>query len=257
MSATLIAVPLLRIEAAPAPALLHLSDFGRTLPLSGYAWLYRPAADRQWTLVDTGTEDPQAANAGRPAERCWHAEPLLPSLARHGVQPEQIADVVLTHLHHDHCASIERFPAARWHVPAVEWALVDDPQQADLAPEPVYPRRLFPRMAQHGVVPLADGDRPVEGLRVVHLGGHTIGSLAVEVLDAAGQVLLVLGGDVMPLYENLARQIPPGTLWHWGDCRRALARLARYRVPVLPSHDRLLLDKYPQGVILDGTRVPA
>ena len=277
MSPTLIAVPLLSIEAAPAPALLHLSDFGRELPVFGYAWLYRPAVDAAWTLIDTGNENPQAANVGRPPQRCWQVleapQPLSRSrergrgegglsfwdrlLAQHGVRPEQIADVILTHLHHDHCGSIERFPAARWHAPAVEWEFVSNPQNADLAPEPLYPRALFPRMARHGVLPLADGDEPVAGLRVVHLGGHSIGSLAVEVLDAAGAVRLVLGGDVMPLYENLARSIPPGTLWHWGECRRALARLAAYRVPVLPSHDPRLMQEYPQGVILDAACAPA
>jgi glyoxylase-like metal-dependent hydrolase (beta-lactamase superfamily II) len=112
-------------------------------------------------------------------------------------------------------------------------------------------------MDQHGVEQMADGDQPVAGLRVRHLGGHTVGSMAVEVLDPAGEVLLVLGGDVMPLYENLTRSIPPGTLWHWGECRRALQRLASYRVPVLPSHDPLVMHNYPQGVILDGARTTA
>jgi len=255
--AQLIAVPLLSIEAVPAPALLHLCDYGRELPVFGYAWLYRSEMDCPWTLIDTGTEDPQAANVGRPAERCWRAAPLVDRLAQHGVRPEQIADVVLTHLHHDHCGSIERFPAARWHVPAVEWEFVVDPRNADLATDPLYPQTLFSRMARHGVRPLADGDRPVAGLRTIHLGGHTVGSMAVELIDPAGEVYLVLGGDVMPLYENLARGIPPGTLWHWGECRRALQWLAAYAVPVLPSHDPLVMQKYPQGVILDGACAPA
>lgn len=253
MSPTLIALPLLEIEAVPAPALLHLSDFGREIPIVGYAWLYRPAADAAWTLIDTGTEQVAAANAGRPAQRCWRARPLAEMLAQHGVGLEQIGDVIVTHLHHDHCGSIERFPAARWHVPAVEWNFVNDLRNADLAPEPLYPRGLLEPMARHGVCPMADGDRPVPGLRMVHLGGHSIGSLAVELLDAAGQVCLVLGGDVMPLYENLARRIAPGTLWHWGECQRALEGLAAYRVPVLPSHDPKVVEKYPQGVVFDGT----
>lgn len=248
----LIAVPVLSIEAAPAPALLHLSDYGREIPLSGYAWLYRPERNASWTLIDTGTEDTEPANVGRPARRCWRATPLVASLAGHGVQPEDIADVVLTHLHHDHCGAIERFPRARWHVPALEWEFVRDKANADLVLEPVFPRSLFERMAEHGVVTMADGDEPVAGLCMRHLGGHTVGSMAVEVCDWQGVMRVVLGGDVMPLSENLTRLIPPGTLWHWGECRRALQRLAAYHVPVLPSHDPQLMQSYPAGVVLDG-----
>lgn len=249
---TLIAVPLLSVEAVPGPALLHLSDYDRQIPLSGYAWLYRAAPQSAWTLIDTGTESPDAVNASRSARRQWQWRPLTPALAQHGVALEDVADVVLTHLHHDHCASIERFPAARWHVPAAEWAFVNDPASADLAPDPVFPRHLFPRMASHGVLALADSDEPVAGLRVRHVGGHTVGSLIVEILDRSGELQIVLGGDVMPLYENLSRSIPPGTLWHWGECRRALQRLAAYRAPVLPSHDPQVMREYPEGVILHG-----
>ena len=67
----------------------------------------------------------------------------------------------------------------------MEWRFVNDPANADLVPEPVFPKPLFPRMAAHGLFAMADGDMPVPGLRVIHLGGHTVGSMAVEVLSAA------------------------------------------------------------------------
>jgi glyoxylase-like metal-dependent hydrolase (beta-lactamase superfamily II) len=246
----LIALPLLSIDTAPSAALLHLSDFGLQVPLSGYAWLYRDSPQSKWTLIDTGTESLEAPNAGRPPERRWKARSLVAELARHGVAIKDIGDVILTHLHHDHCGSIEQMPAARWHVPRIEWEFVNDPANADVVPEPVFPRALFPRMAKHGVVLMSDGDQPVPGLRMLHLGGHTPGLMAVEIYDQAGKLQVVLGGDVMPLYENLSRGIPPGTLWHWGQCKRALERLSTYTVPVLPSHDVKLMEKYPSGVIL-------
>ena len=252
MKPTLIALPVLSIEAVPAAALLHLSDWDREIPIVGYCWLYRAEPQKAWTLIDTGTESVAGANAGRPPRRQWWARPLAEAMHNHGVAFADVADVVLTHLHHDHCGSVERFPAARWHVPAREWQFVTDPKSSDLATEPVFPRTLFPRMAAHGVEQMADGDQPVPHLRVRHLGGHTVGLMAVEVLDENGDVLVVLGGDVMPLYENLSRSIPPGTLWHWGECKRALQHLASYSVPVLPSHDPLVMHNYPQGVILNG-----
>mgnify|MGYP000877811823 CR=1 FL=1 len=248
--ARLIAVPVLSIEAVPAPALLHLSDWDREVSILGYAWLYRAESQAAWTLIDTGTEAVAGVNLGRAPRRQWRARPLVEALGQHGVATQDVGDVVLTHLHHDHCGSIEQFPTARWHVPAVEWRFVNDPANDDLVREPVFPKPLFARMGTHGVVEMSDGDAPVPGLRVIHLGGHTVGTMAVEVLDRHGKPQVVLGGDVMPLAENLRRTIAPGTLWHWGECQRALRRLAEYRVPVLASHDPQLLEQYPQGVVL-------
>ncbi len=248
----LIVLPLLSIEAVPAPAVLHLTDFGREVPLAGYAWLHRAADVDRWTLIDTGTADTEAVNADRPPSRRWRASPVQEAMALHGVGIDDVSDVIVTHLHHDHCGAIETFPNAEWHVPAVEWEFVNDSANADLAPEPLYPHHIFQSMAHHGVCTLEDGDRPVAGLRMRHIGGHTIGCMTVEILNASGDVCVVLAGDIMPLYENLTRQIPPGTLWHLGECRRALKRLAEFDVPVLPGHDPKLMHEYPTGVIQYG-----
>jgi glyoxylase-like metal-dependent hydrolase (beta-lactamase superfamily II) len=47
---------------------------------------------------------------------------LLPQLARHGYQPEDIQHIVLTHLHEDHVGELARFPHATVHLSAAEWA---------------------------------------------------------------------------------------------------------------------------------------
>lgn len=249
---TLIAMPVLSIEAVPACAVLHLSDYDREVPLNGYAWLYRSNDSDGWTLIDTGMSDPSAANVGRIPKRQWQAYSLTEAMARHGVSPEEVHGVILTHLHIDHCGSLEEFPNASWCVPKLEWQFAGDPANADLAREPLFCRKVLKQMHEHGVKLLVDGDCPAPGLRVRHIGGHTPGSIALEVLDGVGDVRLALAGDVAPLYDNLTRMIPPGTLWHWGECRRALARWAAVKYPVLPNHDVRLLKTYPNGIVLNG-----
>ncbi len=251
----LIALPVLSIEAVPACAVLHLSDYDREVPITGYAWMYRSGmsnGDEGWTLIDTGMNDPKPVNADRPARRQWHSHSLVEAMAQHGVAPGDVNRVILTHLHLDHCGGLELFPHARWYVPAIEWQFARDPANADLAREPLYSRSVLDRMAAHGVELLADGDCPALGLRVRHVGGHTPGSIALELLNHEGQVRLVLAGDVAPLYDNLRREIPPGTLWHWGECRLALSRWSSAPYPVLPNHDSRLLADFPDGVILNG-----
>lgn len=248
----LIALRVLSIEAVPAPALLHLNDYGRMMPLAGYAWLYRYDDQSRWVLIDTGIEDLEAMNLGRQPRQRWSAHPVRDQLARYSIGVDDIGDVILTHLHSDHCGAIDLFTDARWHVPAKEWAFVCDSANKDLVPEPLFSRRVIEQMRGHGVHLLHDGDRPIHGLRTIHMGGHSVGSMAVEIYDQTGELSVVLAGDVVPLYENLTRQIPPGTLWHWAECVRALKRLAGFGVPVLPSHDPQLLSHYPEGVILGG-----
>ena len=247
----LFALRVLSMEVAPGPAVLHFNDFGREMPLVGYAWLYRCQANDSWTLIDTGIEDVEWLNIGRPQQRQWRAHSVRNALAQRNVLLEEVHDVILTHVHADHCGSIHLFPGAQWHVPAIEWDFVCDPANNDLVPTPPFSRQAIEHMKDHGVRLLRDGDRPVRGLRMIHTGGHTVGSMAVEACDKADRARVVLAVDVMPLYENLSRQIPPGTLWHWGDCVRALKNLAAYDVPVLPSHDPKLLSEFPDGIILN------
>lgn len=252
----LIAIPVLSIEAVPACAVLHLSDYDREVPITGYTWLYRPALtdgeEEGWTVIDTGMDDPSTVNAGRLTRRQWQSHSLTDAMACHGVSPDDVSRVVLTHLHLDHCGALDCFSRATWHVPAIEWRFARNPANADLAREPMYSRKVLNLMDGHGVELLADGDCPAPGLRVRHVGGHTPGSIALEILDADGSVRMALAGDVAPLFDNLERQIPPGTLWHWGECRRALSRWSSAKYPVLPNHDSRLLAKFPYGIILNG-----
>jgi len=73
----------------PAGRRRHARAGARRIPYAG-----RPASDDRVVLVDTGVGDLQAGpfDGGR----------LLASLAAGGVQPGDVTDVVLTHLHFDH-----------------------------------------------------------------------------------------------------------------------------------------------------------
>ena len=179
------------------------------------------------TLVDTG----MPGNAKR----------ILAYVERElGRAPGDIRTIVLTHSHTDHVGSASQLKAAtgaRLVAHAVEAEYIAGRRRAPLPKGPIkvalvlaWPlvrRRPFEVDARVG-----EGDE-VAGLRVLHVPGHTEGSIAL--LDPARRVLL--SGDALLYSED------EGVHFHEGfsmDPDRARASIERFRAMdldwVLPGH---------------------
>lgn len=88
-----------------------------------------------WTLVDCGIHPAFITDpAGRLGDQAEMSElvvgpgdDVVAQLERIGVAAEQVAHVVLTHLHYDHCGGLSLLPAATVHVQAAERAFAARP----------------------------------------------------------------------------------------------------------------------------------
>ena len=126
---------------------------------------------------------------------------FLESLRSHGVRPEDVTDVVFTHLHFDHVGWATRkgaivFPNATYRVHAADWAHFVDSPSAD----PGAVRKLSPLAAQ-----LETFDRETTlapGLTARPAPGHTPGSTVYVVADGDRRALLL--GDVVHSVVELA-----------------------------------------------------
>jgi len=152
-------------------------------------------APRATALVDTGIGDKVtpdlAEQQGFRLERPegW----LVDDLARHGVSPEDVDIVVLSHLHADHCGGSTRlldgrlvstFPRAQYYAQQREW---DDAHRANERTRATYYPANFDPLQTLGQLRLLNGDAPVtEGVRVVVAPGHTAGMQTV-VVESGGQ----------------------------------------------------------------------
>jgi glyoxylase-like metal-dependent hydrolase (beta-lactamase superfamily II) len=118
---------------------------------------------------------------------------LLDSLAAIGLRPEDVTDVVFTHLHFDHVGWATRkgeivFPNATYRCHSADWAHFVDRPEAD----PRGVRKLAPLVPR---LELFDHDGSVApGMDVRHLPGHTPGSAVVVVSSGAARAMLI--GDV-------------------------------------------------------------
>lgn len=136
---------------------------------------------------------------------------LLASLARHGVHPQEVDTVILTHLHFDHVGGairldpegrlIPTFPRARHLVQHAEWqaATGGAPEFGD-----AYPNESFLPLQTAGLLDLIDGDREiVPGVHTLVTGGHTQGHQAV-LIESGGRVAFY-PADLCPMRPHLRR----------------------------------------------------
>jgi glyoxylase-like metal-dependent hydrolase (beta-lactamase superfamily II) len=92
----------------------------------------------------------------------------------------------------------------------------------------------------------SDGPTLLPGVDIRHVGGHTPDSAAFVVPTEDGTV--IIPGDTIWTYANLARNHPVGAAASIEDCYRAMHWARHSADLILPSHDPLVLARHPDGV---------
>lgn len=172
-------------------------------------------------------------------------------LARLGVDPGRVTDVIVTHLHYDHVGNYALFPNATFHIQDKEMAFATGRMMrhrclcAAYEPEDVVElvRNVF-----KGRVAFHDGDDTLAPGVSVHLAaGHTAGLQFVRVNTRRGW--LVLASDACHYYRHLERNevFPlvtnlPALL----DGYDRLRRLSSDPSLVIPGHDPLVMARHPR-----------
>ena len=209
-----------------------------------FMWLLRRGQDV--ILVDTGYDSEEAAARGRPIR----LDPVT-ALAPFGIAPEDVTQIIVTHLHYDHAGGLHLFPNATLHMQAAEMAYATGPCMchdtlrlpftADHICEAL--RRLY-----SGKVAFYQGDAQIaEGVTVHCIGGHSRGLQCVRVQTQAGW--LVLASDASHFYENVFARKPfpiVVDLPNMMDGFDTLERLASAPGLIIPGHDPLVRQNFPQ-----------
>lgn len=213
------------------------------MPLNYYVWAV-VGAERTF-VVDTGFSAEVAAKRGR-----LITQPVELGLEALGIEPGAVRDVVVTHMHYDHCGNGELFGAARYHVQDAEMEYVSGRSMCHHEISRAFEADDVARMVHRvfdGRVRFHDGTAEIApGLSLHRIGGHTKGLQAVRVATERGQVVLASdashfyahmeNGRVFPVLYNVAEVL---------EGYRALARLASSPRHVIPGHDPLVIERYP------------
>jgi glyoxylase-like metal-dependent hydrolase (beta-lactamase superfamily II) len=217
-------------------------DHAHRMPIDYYVWVIKGAHN---IVVDTGFDSGAAARRGRTLIR-----PVAEGLAAIDVDPKDVSDVVITHMHYDHAGNMALFPRARFHVQDAEMAyctgraMTHSHLSAFFEAENVVEmvRRVF-----DGRVIFHAGDSVLyPGVTLHHLSGHTLGLQAVRVETGRGSV--VLASDAAHFWANLQRETPypiVADVPQYLESLRALRKLAASIDHIIPGHDPEVVVRFP------------
>jgi glyoxylase-like metal-dependent hydrolase (beta-lactamase superfamily II) len=173
-------------------------------------------------------------------------------LQKEGISPADVEYVFVTHLHYDHVSNATLFPNAKFVVSRTGFHLTLDPPVPALAPDILFPRDVlayFANDARDRLI-LVDDEAPeiVPGIGAFYVGGHTMCSQGFTVQTKEGTA--VFPGDTIFYYENLEKNHPVGLAVDIVECYQAMERVREMADIVVPPHDPLLLQRFPDGVVV-------
>jgi len=222
------------------------ADKDRKLDIAMLVWIVR--GNGRTVLVDSGFYREQffkqlkVANFVKPSE----------AIAAAGVKPEDVTDVIVTHMHWDHADGMDLFPKAR------VWLQKDELEyyagsawQARNTHGGIDPDDVLAavKLNLQGRVGLVNGDAQeiLPGITCYTGGKHTYASQFVGVNTASGTV--VLASDNMYLYENMEKHVPIAATLDAASNLRAQDRMKQLAAKpslVIPGHDPAVMKNFPQ-----------
>jgi glyoxylase-like metal-dependent hydrolase (beta-lactamase superfamily II) len=188
--------PELLVKARPGEAEALLAEEHLSMPYEGSINAFLINTGRRLVLIDSGAGELYGACCGK----------LVANMRAAGYQPEQVDDVLLTHLHADHVGGVAMggrmtFPHATLHMSRKESDYWLNPKNEAGAPAILLPMFrgaqsvLKPYLAAHRIKTFdADGE-VVPGITAIATPGHTPGHTSYRIVSN-GETLLVWGDIV-------------------------------------------------------------
>ena len=241
------AVRFATVENYPTRYLVAGADSARRTPLAFTIWLVRGGG--RTVLMDAGFYRDKFIQRWKPSPYTKPSD----ALASLGVKPEDVTDIVISHVHWDHLDGADLFPKARVWLQREEYehytndsgAVLDRAIDADDA-------TMLAALKRAGRVQLIPGDSTeiLPGITVFTGGKHTFASQFATVhAKLAGSIgTIVLASDNAYLYENLEQHRPITQSLDTVSNLRAQARMARLASEprlIVPGHDVEVFVRFP------------
>ena len=208
-----------------------------------YIWVIRNK--ERTIIVDCGFGKDEGERRGRtylrsPAE----------GLEFLGINPMEVEDVIITHMHYDHVGNLALFPKARFHIQDTEMAYVTGRAMT----HPIL-RHSFVLSEVQEMVAMVYRDRAIfhdgdddlfPGITLHHFPGHARGLMAVRVNTKRGWI--ILASDTAHYYESLTKEhvfMTHENIFEMLESYRSLVKLGGDITHIIPGHDPDVLVRYP------------
>ncbi len=188
----------------------HPADEDNRIDMSMRSLMVRGEVDgeERIILIDTGAGDKLGDKMRSIYQIDYSRKDLMGSLASAGVTPAQVTDVILTHLHFDHCGGStlvtdgeveSTFPNAVYHVQQSQWEWARAQNERDRAS---YLSENYQPLEQTGQLNLVDGEvELLSDIYLVVVDGHTPGQHLPLIRTVQKTVLYC--GDLFPTPSHI------------------------------------------------------
>jgi glyoxylase-like metal-dependent hydrolase (beta-lactamase superfamily II) len=233
-----------RLERCRNENLITYDPHNGPMPMDFFVWLLK--SERRTLLVDTGFNEETAKARNRRLLCC-----PIDSLSILGVEPAQITDVIITHMHYDHAGNIKKLPTATFHLQDAEMEYATGrymrrhPLRHAYSVEDVVD--LVRCLYQDRIIFHQGNDKIAPGIELLHIGGHTRGLQSLRVFTKRGWV--VLASDAAHYYDNMRLQNPFPIVFNVADMLTGYETLMKHADSpdhIVPGHDPEVLRVYPR-----------
>lgn len=217
--------------------------FDNKVTISYYFWCIKN--EKGITLIDTGfspevAEERNVRNFKSPLE-------LLKEL---NINPKDVKNVILTHLHWDHFGGYSYFPNANFYVHKDEWAFATGKFSETKVIKEFYDNKLLQegnQLKNNNRLVLTEGIFDLnEDIQLIPLGGHTPGSQVIVVNPHKKPIIFC--GDLGYFYRNFTEKNPPMINLNITESLEAYFKLEQIVKEkdgkIIPGHDPKLIDLF-------------
>ena len=230
----------------PVSGLVAGADRSRKLDIQMMVWLLKGPNGAN-ILVDSGFYRDKFFKQWKVKDFIKPSE----ALAKVGLKPEDITDLIITHMHWDHADGMDLFPKVRVWLQQEEYsyytseAWQPNGNHGGVDQDDVM---ALVKLNTEGRVRLVKGDdqEVAGGIKVYTGGRHTYASQYVGVNTKGGTI--VIASDNCYLYENLDKHAPVAQTWDAASNLKAqdrMKQLASNLRLIVPGHDPSVFTRFP------------
>jgi glyoxylase-like metal-dependent hydrolase (beta-lactamase superfamily II) len=225
-------------------SLIADADPARRIDIAMMVWVLRSPG--RVVLVDAGFYRDKFLTQWKPSEFTRPSDALQAGL---GIQPAQVTDIIVSHIHWDHVDGADLFPRAKVWIQREEYDYYVGPEgKVRNRSIDTDDAAMLAAIGAAGRLQLVDGDdrEILPGIRVYTGGKHTYASQYAGVQTRKGTV--ILASDNAYLYENLERGIPIAQTLDRKANLAAHARMMKLVLQpklVVPGHDPAVFERFP------------
>jgi glyoxylase-like metal-dependent hydrolase (beta-lactamase superfamily II) len=235
-------------HAYPTAELVAGADTARRQELAFVVLVMKSGHGRN-VLFDAGFYRPQFVDKWKPFD---FVKPSV-AIAKVGLKPEDVTDVVISHVHWDHLDGADLFPKATVWIQRDEYEHYVDsaglPRDRGID---TVDAAMLASLKRAGRLKLIDGDNKefIPGITAYTGGRHTYASEYLGVKSKGGVV--ILASDNVYLYENLDKHVPIHATFTPADstanllAQERMEHLAANSGLIIPGHDPQIFVRYPK-----------